>query len=132
MRVKAVHRLNVEHLSGHALRYPAKGGSRWAGRRVPDRPLAAAPEGGPDRLYELFRDGHFVLLGPDRPDDSVPSATPWSARLRTGVLAEPIIGWPPYVLIRPDGYVAWAGRTPDAGLDGALRRWCGEPERVAG
>lgn len=127
MRIKAVHRLNVEHLSGHALKYPARNGSRWAGRRVPDRPLAA-PDG-PERLYELFRDGQFVLLGPAADQ---PSTAPWSARLRTGVLAEPIIGWPSYVLIRPDGYVAWAGRTPDAGLDGALRRWCGEPERVAG
>ncbi|MEV7026566.1 hypothetical protein, partial [Kitasatospora sp. NPDC093558] len=40
-------------------------------------------------------------------------------------------GWsrfrPRYVLVRPDGYVAWAGRTPDDGLAAALRRWYGTP-----
>ncbi|WP_328505156.1 FAD-dependent monooxygenase [Streptomyces sp. NBC_00391] len=129
MRIRAVHRLNVEHLSGHALRYPPDRGGRWVGRRVPDRPLAAPQPAG--RLYELFRDGHFVLLGPD--DRVPPAATAWSARLRTGVLAEPIGDrWPRHVLIRPDGYVAWAGRTPDAGLEGALHRWCGAPRPAAG
>nr|WP_162793692.1 hypothetical protein [Streptomyces paludis] len=32
------------------------------------------------------------------------------------------------LLIRPDGYVAWASPTPDpAGLPEALDRWCGNP-----
>ena len=31
------------------------------------------------------------------------------------------------VLVRPDGYVAWAGTDP-AGLTGALHRWFGSPE----
>ena len=30
------------------------------------------------------------------------------------------------VLIRPDGYVAWAGHQPD-GLEAALHNWFGEP-----
>jgi hypothetical protein len=34
------------------------------------------------------------------------------------------------VLVRPDGYVAWAGATADDGLTAALHRWCGEPDRA--
>jgi 2-polyprenyl-6-methoxyphenol hydroxylase-like FAD-dependent oxidoreductase len=34
------------------------------------------------------------------------------------------------LLIRPDGYVAWVG-TSGAGLDRSLRRWFGEPGRLA-
>ena len=32
---------------------------------------------------------------------------------------------PEAVLIRPDGYVAWAGEGTQAGLDEALTRWFG-------
>ncbi|MFF0298022.1 FAD-dependent monooxygenase [Kitasatospora sp. NPDC004614] len=125
MRIRPVHRLNVEHLSGLRLRYPSGGQGRWAGRRVPDRPLAS-PQG---PLYGLFRDGGFVLLGTD---NCPPAAAPWADRLRTGVLAEPLGGgWPRYVLVRPDGYVAWAGPVADDGLAAALRRWCGTPAPAA-
>ncbi|WP_375232085.1 hypothetical protein [Streptomyces sp. NWU339] len=62
-----------------------------------------------------------------------PAAAGWEARLRTGVLAEPLgARWPAHVLLRPDGYVAWAGVEPGLGLTRALRRWCGEPRTVAG
>ncbi|WP_199443685.1 FAD-dependent monooxygenase [Umezawaea beigongshangensis] len=128
MRITPLHRLNLEHLSGITLRYPADGGGRWTGRRVPDRPLVAGGSGA-TRLYELFRDGGFVLLGPG-PEPA--HAAAWSSRLRTGTLAEPIgRGWPPHVLVRPDGYVAWAGTAVDDGLTEALHRWCGEPDQVA-
>jgi 2-polyprenyl-6-methoxyphenol hydroxylase-like FAD-dependent oxidoreductase len=126
MRIPAVHRLNLEHLSGITLRYPDDGAGKWTGRRVPDRPLA---HGDATRLYELFRDGSFVLLGPEA---GIACAADWSSRLRTGTLAEPVgKGCPPYVLVRPDGYVAWTGTTAGAGLTHALHRWCGEPDRVA-
>ena len=34
---------------------------------------------------------------------------------------------PVAVLIRPDGYVAWAGGPPHPGLNGALTTWSGPP-----
>ncbi|MEO3800233.1 hypothetical protein [Nonomuraea sp. B1E8] len=37
---------------------------------------------------------------------------------------------PDAVLVRPDGYVAWAG-TPGESLDEALRTWFGESLEVA-
>jgi 2-polyprenyl-6-methoxyphenol hydroxylase-like FAD-dependent oxidoreductase len=123
VRVKAIQRVNLEHLSGLTLRYPKGTGGRWVGRRVPDRPLA-----GGSRLFELFRDGRFVLLGPT---DVTELTGGWSDRVRTAVPAEPVgRGSPPVMLIRPDGYVAWAGGTAGENLRAALFRWCGEPREV--
>jgi 2-polyprenyl-6-methoxyphenol hydroxylase-like FAD-dependent oxidoreductase len=85
--------------------------------RVPDRTL---PDG--RRLYEVLRDGRFALLG-------TPSADlgPWSDRL-THV---PVDG--PVVLVRPDGYAAWAGSPSDEqGLRDALDRWSGQADRRPG
>ncbi|MCA9541973.1 MAG: hypothetical protein KC620_23915, partial [Myxococcales bacterium] len=39
---------------------------------------------------------------------------------------------PSAVLIRPDGYVAWAGEGTDRGLAGALTTWFGEAAVAAG
>jgi aromatic ring hydroxylase-like protein len=46
------------------------------------------------------------------------TARPWAGRvdIRKGDRA---------MLIRPDGYVAWAGEDTDKGLKDALRRWFG-------
>ena len=38
---------------------------------------------------------------------------------------------PAAVLIRPDGYVAWAGELGDPGLADALVTWCGDGQSVA-
>ncbi|PWI10387.1 hypothetical protein DIZ27_12310 [Streptomyces sp. NWU339] len=118
MRFRALQRVNLEHLSGLALSYPAAADGRWAGRRMPDRLLAT---GG--RVHELLRGGRFALLhrGP-APD----VAAAWANR---AVVAEVAAGdrrWPSLVLVRPDGYVAWSGTDPD-GLRNALQRWCGIP-----
>ncbi|MDQ8702381.1 FAD-dependent monooxygenase [Streptomyces sp. LHD-70] len=88
-----------------------------AGHRAADGPTDAG------RLYEVLRAGAFVLLS----DEAVPA--PWRNRVRparplrsTGLQA---------TLIRPDGYVAWAGDYD--GIEAALVKWCGpanhtEPE----
>ncbi|WP_399885055.1 FAD-dependent monooxygenase [Streptomyces sp. BBFR51] len=92
------------HITGVGLRYPAPRGShRLTGTRVPDVALA-----GGSRLYEALRGGRFVLItpeaAPETASDAAPEATPgerlaverWASGRRTTVL------------VRPDGYVAWA------------------------
>ncbi|SDH47439.1 2-polyprenyl-6-methoxyphenol hydroxylase [Sinosporangium album] len=82
------------------------------GRRAADGPTEAG------RLYEVLRAGTFVLLA----DQGVP--TPYRDRVRW---AKPLHGTrPEATLIRPDGYVAWAGDRDD--IQAALLKWCGPPD----
>jgi 2-polyprenyl-6-methoxyphenol hydroxylase-like FAD-dependent oxidoreductase len=117
-------------VSGIGIAYATpRGEHRLAGRRAPDIRLAPG-KAGKTRLYEILRGGRFVLLTPAgaraaigrRWTDRVDSATPADATL-------------PIVLVRPDGYVAWAtDETAPASRDEALRtaltRWCGQPTGV--
>ncbi|MER6950752.1 FAD-dependent monooxygenase [Nonomuraea sp. NPDC000554] len=85
-----------------------------AGRRAADGPTDAG------RLYEVLRAGTFVLLS----DEGVP--TPWRDRVRQ---AGPLRGTgPEATLIRPDGYVAWAGDRD--GIEAALVKWCGPADHA--
>jgi hypothetical protein len=99
-------------LSGIGIHYDRPSGTHaWVGRRMPDM------EVGGGRLYETMRAGKFVLIGQNAPgyDDRV-------------VCVEPVLAKPPAtVLVRPDGYVAWAADEPKADAIAALRQWCGEP-----
>ncbi|MEW2355380.1 FAD-dependent monooxygenase [Spirillospora sp. NPDC029432] len=99
-------------ITGIGLAYRAgRGSHRLTGRRAPDAELR---EG---RLYELLRGGRFVLISPGEPPAGVPervATARWTGDRRTTVL------------VRPDGYVAWASGAPDpAGLRAALARWAG-------
>ncbi|GAA2335056.1 FAD-dependent monooxygenase [Streptomyces caniferus] len=101
-------------MSGMAIRYPMHGTETHplVGRPVPDLDL------GPARVHELLRSGHGILLDPA--DTFAGAAGPWSDRVDRvgqGAHTEPM-------LIRPDGYVCWAGA---ADLEPALDRWFGEP-----
>ncbi|MFC0846882.1 FAD-dependent monooxygenase [Streptomyces noboritoensis] len=105
-------------ISGIGIAYPAgRGAHRLTGTRVPDLALA---EG---RLYELLREGEFVLVTPAEADAAPERRViraHWTGARRTTLL------------VRPDGYVAWASETPDAtALEEALRRWTGEGRAVA-
>ncbi|MEV7549300.1 FAD-dependent monooxygenase [Amycolatopsis sp. NPDC089917] len=114
-RLPEVQRHLGDLLSGLAIRYPIPGSEDHplVGRSAPDLDL------GPIRTHELLRSGRGVLLDPA--DGFAKVAGPWSDRVdRTGQGAdtEPM-------LVRPDGYVCWAGAPDD--LEAALGRWFGPP-----
>ena len=109
--------------SGTALRYPA--GPRahpLAGARLPPAQVAMA-DGTRVRVYELFHDGRFVLLDSDCPGD-----LPRQVRAVSSNGCSPRL--PAAMLVRPDGYVAWASDERDLVLRGqeacrAVAHWCG-------
>ncbi|MBX7546818.1 FAD-dependent monooxygenase [Streptomyces sp. NPDC088560] len=89
-------------VTGIGYRYPApRGAHRLTGTRVPDVALA-----GGGRLYEALRGGRFVLITPE-PGAADPDRTGrltvahWASDRRTTVL------------VRPDGYAAWAADGAD-------------------
>ncbi|WP_399123545.1 FAD-dependent monooxygenase [Streptomyces sp. N2A] len=118
--LRPVSRRAIRTLSGIAISYPAgPGAHRLAGHRAPDIRLA-----GGGRLYELLRQGKFVLVTPAneptglRPDDARAIPAAWESNRRTALL------------VRPDGYIAWATDSTApaeraAALCSALIRWTG-------
>lgn len=86
------------------------------------------------RVFTLLHDARPVLLSlgvPGRLD-----IAPWADRVRqmdalyAGAWDLPVLGRvaaPDAVLIRPDGYVAWAGAGTQQGLVDALTTWFGPP-----
>jgi len=101
---------------------PAKcaGKVRLIGAHV-TRQLSCSGRRGTSRLYEALRAGEFVLVAPPEQPLPVP-----------GVVIHAVTGQGVSVLVRPDGYVAWAGNAgnTDDGSDGlraALGRWGAAP-----
>ncbi|RKT16713.1 2-polyprenyl-6-methoxyphenol hydroxylase-like FAD-dependent oxidoreductase [Streptomyces sp. 1114.5] len=117
-------------VSGIEFSYPApKGAHPQVGKRVPDlrltalsKPAEGAPAA-PERLYEALRAGTFVLVS----NDELVAAEPWADRMVSAAPADPHGKLRDTVLlIRPDGYVAWAGVDPGQGeLRTALTSWLG-------
>lgn len=102
-------------VSGMGIRYPVPGAEEQplVGLPAPDHDL------GPVRSHELLRRGRGILIDPA--DRFAKVAALWQDRVdRTGqgADAEPM-------LIRPDGYVCWAGNPDD--LEPALGHWFGDP-----
>ena len=115
LRVPPFRRRIAGLLSGIDIRYPRPTGShRWTGRRMPDLPTSGG------RLYEALRAGRFVLVtAHDQPANaSWPNAV-------LSVSAAATTRMPAAVLVRPDGYVAWASDRPTtAEIRAAVDRWC--------
>jgi len=109
VRLRPVARRAAGTVSGIAIRYARPpGGHERAGQRAADVALA-----GGGRLYEALRTGHFVLVDADGMGDN--------DRLRCVRPAHPD-GLT--MLVRPDGYVAWAAAAPSAAqVRQALLEW---------
>lgn len=122
-------------ISGLDVHYDLGDGHPLIGRRMPDLDVQTA--GGPTRVFALLHEARPVLLnlgGPDRFEPGGSDVAPWAERVRLvnaryqGGWELPVIGQvaaPPAVLIRPDGYVAWAGDLADPALPEALTAWFG-------
>jgi 3-(3-hydroxy-phenyl)propionate hydroxylase len=117
-------------ISGLDIHYDLGEGHPLLGRRMPDLDLHTAD--GPTRLFTLLHDARPVLLDLGEPGGF--DISPWAGRVRLvdarhdGVWELPLLGEiaaPPAVLIRPDGYVAWAGDLTDPELPRALATWFG-------
>jgi 2-polyprenyl-6-methoxyphenol hydroxylase-like FAD-dependent oxidoreductase len=113
-KVPAVRRRAAGLVSGIGIGYPRpQGADPLVGRRAPDLPLADGR-----RLYEALREGMFVLVAPA--DTRVGG---WSDRM---LATSPVPGSRRVLLVRPDGYVAWAATDPEpAEVRRALTEWCG-------
>lgn len=107
----------AERISGIGIGYPARSGDdhAWAGRRMPDLDCAGT------RLYEHLRDGRFVLVTRDPLTLDGPPAV-------RGVRSAALSG-PAMVLVRPDGYVAWASdeMLTAPRTSAAIAEWCADP-----
>ncbi|WP_217166244.1 FAD-dependent oxidoreductase [Streptomyces sp. AC512_CC834] len=131
---RRVRRFAAASVSGLRAGYGRRGvgGPRLrAGQRVPDLTLPRTDDA-PVRLYELMRDGRFVLL--DLADDGRAAllTQAWGSRVSPvrvdgGI---PELAGVSTLLVRPDGYAAWVDGEADPGgrderVRTALHRWCG-------
>jgi 3-(3-hydroxy-phenyl)propionate hydroxylase len=119
-------------MSGLDVHYDLGDGHPLLGRRMPDLDLVT-PDG-PLRLFTLLHDARPVLLNLGEPGGF--DIAPWVDRVKLiharydGTWELPAIGVvaaPTAVLIRPDGYVAWAAELTQQGLGDALTTWFGPP-----
>ncbi|MFE7527145.1 FAD-dependent monooxygenase [Kitasatospora sp. NPDC057542] len=115
-------------MAGSDVRYEVDCPHPLAGRFVPD--LTATTPDGPVRIARLARTGRPLLidLTGGEPGLADPAAG-WKDRvdLVTACCPQPPAG---ALLLRPDGYVAWAAEPDRADPDGlvrALRTWFGAP-----
>jgi 2-polyprenyl-6-methoxyphenol hydroxylase-like FAD-dependent oxidoreductase len=130
LRMDEPRRRTAAMLSGLDVHYDLGDGHPLVGRRMPDLDLQTAA--GPTRVFELLHEARPVLLDLGAREGF--DVTPWDSRVRLvdatydGRWELPLIGdvaAPAAVLIRPDGYVAFAGDLADAELPRALTKWFG-------
>lgn len=104
----------ASQITGIGYRYAApRGAHPLVGRRIPDVALTTG------RLYEALRGGRFVLITPDEHEAD--------GRKDRLAVEHWVSGRRTTVLVRPDGYVAWAAEAPDtARTEEALLSWTGQ------
>ncbi|MBD0844361.1 FAD-dependent monooxygenase [Streptomyces sp. TRM68416] len=105
-------------IAGVGVKYGAPAGAhRLTGSRVAD----VALEGG--RLYEALRGGRFVLITPEEYADKTGLEDRLAVERRTGRGHDTRTT----VLVRPDGYVAWAADSPSrSDIEEAVARHLGQ------
>jgi hypothetical protein len=114
--------------AGLDVRYDVGDGHPLVGRRVPDLDIRSA---GASRVFELLHEARPVLLALGGPGAVDLSPWPRVRRVEAGCDGPwdlPLVGEvpaPAAVLVRPDGYVAWAGDLTDPELPRALDTWFG-------
>lgn len=117
-------------IAGLDIHYGSDAAHPMIGRRVPDLDLVTID--GPTRIYDQLHqaDPLLITLGPAARSDT----EAWADRVRhidatyAGAWELPVIGEvepPTALLVRPDGYVAWAGTDPADGLAPTLSTWFG-------
>jgi 2-polyprenyl-6-methoxyphenol hydroxylase-like FAD-dependent oxidoreductase len=115
----------AERVWGVSLRYDLGDGHPLVGRSAPDFELA-----GGTRLGERLRNGRGLLLDFDASAPLEALAGRWSGRItHVAGAAKDRLGLSA-VLVRPDGFVAWASEAAPNHQEAAqvLSRWFGAPE----
>jgi hypothetical protein len=112
-------------LSGIGIHYGRpSGGHPWTGRRMPD---LVGTDG--RRVYEIMRAGTFVLVDGSTDVGDVqrgPAGVGPGSAAVTVHRVQRRAKTPAVILVRPDGYVAWASDRADGDeVRAALHRWCG-------
>ncbi|MET7486099.1 FAD-dependent monooxygenase [Streptomyces sp. NPDC005538] len=119
-------------VSGLDIRYDTGGGTHpLLGGRLPR--LTVSANGRTHTAHTLLRTAHGVLLDLEDNAHLRRRAVPWSDRVDiVTATIDPATGsalpeGTTAVLLRPDGYVAWAAPGSHTDLPGALHRWFGPP-----
>jgi 2-polyprenyl-6-methoxyphenol hydroxylase-like FAD-dependent oxidoreductase len=120
----------AKRISGVWQRYDLGGGHDLAGRSAPDLALDDGT-----RLADHLHDGRGLLLDLADDPDLRARADGWPDQVRVLTAACPDRPGLSALLVRPDGFVAWAADADhiDArtGLDAALTSWFAAPRRAA-
>ncbi|SFW78368.1 FAD-dependent monooxygenase [Amycolatopsis australiensis] len=132
MRLDVVGRHLAGMVSGLDVRYDVGAGEHpLLGRRLPDHDLVRGD--GKIRACELLHPARGVLLDFGADAGLRTAAAGWSDRVDV-VTATPYaiedgsgLAGTDALLVRPDGYVAWAAPGAAVGLTAALERWFGAP-----
>jgi hypothetical protein len=110
-------------MSGLGQRYDLGGGDPFVGERTPDLELADGRW-----IGDRFASGKAVLFDFADSPEVAAAADGHAARIDVVSLSSKEGGDLAALLVRPDGYVAWASRTPGdtAGLPEVIAEWFGD------